>query len=154
MHHIFSAISRSYEYVILGEKDPFRNDMAFLMHEFHKLNVPKLNEAASLIRNYRDFSTFCKSDTDVATKICEIQRSSWTISDNELVYHIQANRFLRGMVRLIVGMCLSVALGKINLSEVTDALESRRILTKNWSVPAKGLVLKDIKYPKEIRINS
>jgi tRNA pseudouridine38-40 synthase len=149
-HARFSAVSRSYEYVVLSEKDPFRTDTAFLLHEYHRLNLTSLKQAADLILQYEDFSTFCKSDTDVATKICKIHESRWTESDVSLTYHITANRFLRGMVRLIVGMCLSVALDKVDIKEVKVALKNKSILAKNWSVPAHGLMLKDIKYPPEL----
>ena len=153
-HARFSAISRQYEYRLLAERNPFLRSTTFVLNEFNKLDLSLLHKSAEIIKNYEDFTTFCKSDTDVATKLCQIHESQWLEKEGELIYRIQANRFLRGMVRLIVGMCLSVALGKIELDEVEQALKSKQILSKNWSVPAHGLMLKNIEYEKNIYLTT
>ena len=97
---------------------------------------------------YKDFTTFCKSRTDTKTKICDLRRSEWIFDDkkNQLIYHVTADRFLRGMIRLIVGMSLNVGKGKTSVDCVKDAMENKKILVNALSAPAKGLFLKDIKY--------
>ena len=150
-HSRFDATSRSYEYLINGVKDSFHHEFAFAYPQIHRLDIDKLNQAAHLLFEYEDFYTFCKSKTDVKTTICQIKESQWIWSDyNILQYRVTANRFLRGMVRLIVGMCINLALDKLDYNEVATALRERKRLNRDWSVPAQGLTLVDVRYPYDI----
>lgn len=147
-HTRFDATKRTYDYYIKGEKDSFNADFAFAYPMIHKLNVEDLNRAASLLLKYDDFYTFCKSKTDVKTTICQIYESRWRwVSEDTLRFTISANRFLRGMVRLVVGMCINVSLGKMDIKEVENALSEKRRLERDWSVHAQGLTLSSIDYP-------
>ena len=147
-HSRFDANRRTYDYFIKGDKDSFNAEFAFAYPMIHKLNVEELNKAASLLLKYNDFFTFCKKKTDVKTTICQIYKSEWRwISEDTLHFTISANRFLRGMVRLVVGMCINVSLGKLDILEVEEALKAKRRLERDWSVHAQGLALSSIDYP-------
>ncbi len=147
-HARFDAARRSYEYHIGLDKNPFLTDTAWHFPFFEKLDLEKTQAAAALLLNYREFQPFCKSNTDVHTMECTLFRSEWVFdaASSRLVFHISANRFLRGMVRLIVGMCLNVGLGKVELDEVRQALDQQVLLKKSWSVPAEGLFLTEVRY--------
>lgn len=151
-HARFDAVSRSYSYHIHLSKSPFP-ELSF--HYFYKKpQLHILNEAAGVLLKYQDFNTFCKTKTDVTSTICNITKANWIMIDEDhLEFQISADRFLRGMVRLITGMCLDVDRGKLNLDEVRYALENKSRLPRHWSVPALGLFLKDIEYPDTIREN-
>ncbi len=147
-HARFDALKRSYEFNIVFEKTPFNAETAWHYYLAKTLNIKKLNEAASLLLQYKEFFPFCKTNNDAKTMECNISRSEWILDkkNGRLVFHISANRFLRGMVRLIVGMCINVALGKLSIEEVRHALESQTMLQKSWSVPGEGLFLSEVKY--------
>ena len=149
-HARFDATRRSYEYHIVLDKNPFLTDTAWYFPFFEKLDLEKTQAAAALLLNYQAFQPFCKSNTDVHTMECALYRSEWVFDEatRSLVFHISANRFLRGMVRLIVGMCLNVGLGKLELDEVRHALDRQVLLKKSWSVPAEGLFLTEVRYQK------
>lgn len=144
-HARFDAVSRSYQYHLHTFKSPFA-DRSFYYH-YGVPDLDMLNEAAALILKYVDFTTFCKANTDVNTMFCKITESYWEQHGEHYVYKVTADRFLRGMIRLIVGMCLQVARKKLTLTDVAQALESKQRLNLDWSVPAIGLTLYDIKYP-------
>lgn len=148
-HARYDAYERSYEYYMGFEKDPFATDLVWHFPFAEKPDLKKMNEGASLLLNYDHFYTFCKSNTDVKTMKCELKKAEWceNFEKNQYVFYITANRFLRGMVRLIVGMCINVGLGKVSLEEVKTALETQTLLKKNLSVPPQGLYLTGIKYP-------
>jgi tRNA pseudouridine38-40 synthase len=148
-HTRFDAFHRAYEYHIEGRKNPFTQDTATFIYNFKDLDREKMQTAAKILLNYQEFAPFCKSDHDAKTLICTLYRSEWIWDDenHRAVYHIAANRFLRGMVRLIVGMCLNVGAGKISLVEVENALEQQILLSKSSSAEPQGLFLTDIKYP-------
>ena len=108
-----------------------------------------MQAAANLLLEYDAFLPFCKSNSDAKTMLCDLKRAEW-ILDNQagrLVFRISANRFLRGMVRLIVGMCLNIGLGKIELTAVKEAMNKQIRLKKDLSVAAHGLFLTEVKYP-------
>lgn len=149
-HARFDAMSRSYEYRIHKNKTPFNIGLSYYYPHLFSHDLAKLNEMASLFLAYDDFYTFCKANTDVKTTKCQLTRSEWLISDESLTFHITADRFLRGMVRLVVGCCINYALGKISIDEVQKALTKRERLRKDLSVPAEGLYLCDIIYPDAI----
>ena len=147
-HARFDATSRSYDYVLIFEKDPFLEEFSYKYDQSGELDFNKMNEAAELLLEFGDFYPFCKSNTDVNNYKCKMIRSEWRQKDaNCWIYTVEANRFLRGMVRLIVGMCINYASGKIELDEVRKALEDQTRLENAWSVPAKGLSLVKINYP-------
>lgn len=147
-HARFDATSRSYRYVVDAYQNPFRQETAYYCHYAHQLDINKMQEAAQLLLNYKDFNTFCKSQTDAKTKLCDLYESYWEINKEEqqLIYHVRANRFLRGMIRLIVGMCLNVGKGNLELSVVKEALDQKQTLKRALSAPATGLFLTDIRY--------
>ena len=147
-HARFDAVHRAYEYRLTFQKNPFQRDTVWRYPAAGRPDLAKLNEAAELLLSYTEFFPFCKSNNDAKTMICTLYRSEWVAvpEDNEYIFYIAANRFLRGMVRLIVGMCLNVAAGKITLNQVRDAMEKQERLPKDWSVGAGGLYLTDIRY--------
>ncbi len=152
-HARFDATRRSYEYHIVLDKNPFQTGTAWHFPFYEKLDLEKTQAAAALLLQYGAFQPFCKSNTDVHTMECTLFRSEWVLDEaaptgasRSMVFHISANRFLRGMVRLIVGMTLNVGLGKVELAEVQDALERQVLLKKSWSVPPQGLFLTEVKY--------
>lgn len=147
-HARFDATSRSYEYYVDLQKNPFRQESAYWFPHGRSLDFDKMQAAAALLLEYEEFNTFCKSETDAKTRICHLTESRWVRDEarHQLVFHITANRFLRGMVRLIVGMCLQVGQGKMDLEEVRDALDKQILLGKALSAPPQGLFLTNIKY--------
>ena len=146
-HARFDATSRSYQYVLSFEKSPFFKEIEWFFMQKDRLDIEKMQKAAHLLRGYSEFAPFCKTHSDAQTMRCEVTQSEWIFEDNKAVFHITANRFLRGMVRLIVGMCINVGLGQLHLEDVEEALENQTPLKKSYSVPPMGLFLTDIKYP-------
>jgi len=145
-HARFDARSRSYEYKLCKDKNPFELETVWHYPYFAQTNWKAVQEAADLLLKFDHFFTFCKSNTDTATMRCDIRKSKWLVDHKNAIYQIEADRFLRGMIRLIVGMCLKVGRGKISLHQVRLALEKQERLTLAESVPPQGLFLKDIKY--------
>ncbi|MEM1322812.1 MAG: tRNA pseudouridine(38-40) synthase TruA [Bacteroidota bacterium] len=147
-HARYDAFQRSYQYDLHFEKSPFLADRSFHYPYRQKPDPQKVQAAAQLLLNYRAFYPFCKSNSDVKTMNCELSQAKWSF-DNKggWSFNITANRFLRGMIRLIVGMCLNVGLDKVSLDDVRQALDRQERLQKNWSVPPEGLFLRDIRYP-------
>lgn len=143
-HARFDAISRSYEYHLHTAKSPFEPFSYYYYYD--KPNLEKLNEAAQLLLEYVDFTTFCKLHSDVNTMYCKLTESQWIQEGDTYIYKVTSDRFLRGMIRLIVGMCLQVSRGKLTLEAVKHAMDHQNRLTQDWSVPAIGLVLCDIRY--------
>jgi tRNA pseudouridine38-40 synthase len=147
IHARFSASDRTYQYQITTEKDPFRTDTITHLPRADAYDKQLMQEAAKLILNYEEFATFCKTNSDAFTMRCTLHHSDWVFNKESWTYRIGANRFLRGMVRLIVGMCLRVGEGKLSLEQVQTALEKQERLPKPWSAPAAGLYLSGISYP-------
>lgn len=148
-HARFDAASRSYRYELSLHKDPFRQDTVAYIPLKPTIDTHKVQQTAQLIGQYQAFAPFCKTHSDTKTMRCEISRSEWEFGPEQWTYHVQANRFLRGMIRLIVGACLDVGQGKMSLEAVTAALEEQQPLPKSWSVPGEGLYLTDIIYPQQ-----
>lgn len=144
-HARFDATSRSYEYKIWLGRNPFLLDFSWQIHS-QKPNVDLMNKAAKLLLEYTDFQTFSKVKTEVYTFNCDITEAYWIQNKNELIFHISANRFLRNMVRAIVGTLLDVGLGKISIKDFKQIIESKNRANAGLSVPAKGLFLTHIKY--------
>ena len=145
-HARFSAISRSYEYLITQQKDPFAVNRKWEMRE--KLNLDAMNEAAATLLQYKDFTSFSKSNTQTETNLCDVSEAYWIQTGNELQFNITANRFLRNMVRAIVGTTLEVGQGKINTAEFKSIIEAKNRSEAGLSVPAHGLYLSNIVYPE------
>ncbi len=144
-HARFNATSRSYEYHIWLGRNPFLLDFSWQIHS-QQLNVEKMNEAAEILLRYKDFQCFSKVKTDVYTYNCDVTEARWVLENNKLIFHISANRFLRNMVRAIVGTLVDVGLGKITKDDFEAIIESKDRSNAGLSVPAKGLFLTAIKY--------
>nr|WP_256534365.1 tRNA pseudouridine(38-40) synthase TruA [Lewinella sp. JB7] len=147
LHARFSAVGRAYVYRISPVKDPFRTDTVAWLPALRELDHDLMRRAAQLLLEYGEFATFCKTNSDAFTMQCKVTESRWSFSAEEMTYHISANRFLRGMVRLIVGMCLQVGAGRLEISAVRQALDRQRRLPKPLSAPASGLFLHQVQYP-------
>jgi len=144
-HARFDATSRSYEYWVVQQKNPFLAQAAYYIT--HPLDVNRMNEAAALMLEHKDFECFSKSNTDVHTYLCDVTRAEWVFEGERLVFHVSANRFLRNMVRAIVGTLLEVGKGKMSIDEFKAVLDSKDRRNAGPSVPAKGLYLTTIQYP-------
>ena len=144
-HTRFDATSRAYEYQIHIGKNPFLTDSAYQL--YHDLDLEKMNEAAKLMYDYTDFKCFSKSKTDVRTYNCDVMNAVWEKQENLLVFHVKADRFLRNMVRAIVGTLLEVGEGKKTVEDFRNVLESRDRTKAGTSVPALGLYLTEVVYP-------
>lgn len=145
-HARFGAYHRAYEYHIVLDKNPFESDTAWHYHRARDLDIDAMQAAAALLLAYKEFAPFCKTGHQAHTLICHLTRAEWEVRPDRLVFHIAANRFLRGMVRLIVGMCIQVGIGKLSLDEVRQALDTQTLLPQSYSVPPNGLFLCDIRY--------
>lgn len=144
-HARFDAISRTYEYVITTRKDPFRQDAAWYV--YHKLDVGLMNKAAHVLLDYIDFTSFSKLHTQVKTNNCKIFEAHWEEEGALIVFKIRADRFLRNMVRAIVGTLVDIGRGKIDIDELHRIIQAKDRSEAGLSVPAHGLYLVDIKYP-------
>lgn len=144
-HTRFDALSRSYEYKIWLGRNPFLLDTSWQLHH-QQLNIELMNKAAAVLYDYEDFECFSKVKTDVHTFNCTITNAKWIKIGNELTFHISANRFLRNMVRAIVGTLIDVGLEKITLNDFKNIIESKNRSKAGVSVPAKGLFLTKVKY--------
>ncbi|NNJ88536.1 MAG: tRNA pseudouridine(38-40) synthase TruA [Eudoraea sp.] len=147
-HARFDALERTYEYWVVQQKDPFYRDWAYYVHL--PLDVEAMNKAASLLLNHTNFECFSKSNTDVKTYVCRMKKASWKEDQSKLVFTITADRFLRNMVRAIVGTLLDVGLGKTTVENVNSIIKSKDRGEAGVSVPAKGLYLTKITYPKTL----
>ena len=145
-HARFDAVERQYRYYIHFNKDPFRTTTSWYLHQHTPLDQEKMHEAAALLLQYNQFKPFCKTGSDAGNFKCMLTESSWTFTEEGAVYSIKANRFLSGMVRLIVGSCVNVGLGKITIAELKASLENQTLLAHAWSVPAEGLFLEGVGY--------
>lgn len=151
-HARFDATARTYEYWIVTEKNPFYNNAAHTV--FKKLDVTLMNEAAKELFVYNDFKSFSKTHTDVKTYICKIEKAVWEQRNELLVFTIKADRFLRNMVRAIVGTLLEVGLGKLSITAFKEIIESRNRNNAGTSVPGKALYLTEVIYPAETFITN
>jgi tRNA pseudouridine38-40 synthase len=146
----YDAIERAYEYIITRKKDPLRTGRAF--YYFKDVDLKTMNKAAALLVGTHDFETFSKVKTDVNHFICTIKEAEWNQKGDLLVFNIAANRFLRGMVRAIVGTLLDTGTGKISMKEFQEILKSKDRKKAGMNVPPEGLYLIKVKYPKSIFI--
>lgn len=149
-HARFDALSRTYNYKITQKKDVFNSEGSYYLK--HKLDITKMNEAAKILFDYRNFKCFSRSNTDVKTYNCNIMKAEWNENNNQLVFTIRADRFLRNMVRAIVGTMLDVGFGKTTIEEFHKIIKSENRIKAGASVPAQGLYLSVIEYDKKIFI--
>lgn len=150
-HARFDAVKRTYEYRVQKWKDSFNFDFTWQVRS--ELDREAMNSAAEMLLGKKDFSSFAKTHTDVKTHICEVHAARWEERNNELIFRISADRFLRNMVRAIVGTLVDVGRKKISLKEFETIIEQKDRKFASGSAPAQGLYLIDVEYPKEIFLN-
>lgn len=155
-HARYDAFERSYAYYITLRKDPFATDTAWHYPMFRLIEQEKMQELGNLLLQFDAFLPFCKTDSGLEHYRCTLKRAEWAFEPEQhrWIFHISANRFLRGMVRLIVGACIQVGRGQLSVDEVREALEQQKPLKKSLSVPPQGLFLTDVKYPFELKDNT
>jgi len=144
-HARFSPTARTYEYWITPTKNPFLQNKAYYLP--YSLNLNLMNEAAQELLKHTDFSCFSRSKTDTFTNDCNITFANWELKNDCLVFTITANRFLRNMVRAIVGTLLEIGQQKIGINELTTIITSKNRGNAGTSAPAHGLYLTEVKYP-------
>jgi tRNA pseudouridine38-40 synthase len=147
-HARFDALSRTYQYFITCEKDPFRHEFA------HRLASPPdldpMNAAARILLEYTDFTSFCKLHSNTKTNRCQILQAEWQAKDDSCVFTIRADRFLRNMVRAIVGSLLEVGNGKRTVEDFRRLIENKDRAKAGTSAPAKALFLTKVEYPQTL----
>ena len=148
-HARFDAVARSYEYHLLQYKDVFDYDQAWYFR--YELDLEKMNKAAEILKEYSDFQCFSKSRTDVHTYNCRVDEAKWVEKDGKLIFYITADRFLRNMVRAVVGTLLEIGQGKQPVEYMHEVIKSKDRGKAGTSVPAHGLYLTRIEYPETIR---
>jgi len=146
-HARFDATLRSYEYYIHFNKDPFKHGYSWLMRD--EPDIDLMNQGAKIIMEYTDFSCFSKSNTQVKTNNCKISKAEWIKMDGGMVFRISADRFLRNMVRAIVGTLLEVGTGKMTEGEFEEVIKSKKRTEAGQSVPAHALYLAQVGYDFE-----
>jgi tRNA pseudouridine38-40 synthase len=144
-HARFDAVSRTYEYHITNHKNVFTTELSWLYAQ--NLDIEAMNKAAKLLMNYTDFQCFSKSNTDVNNYNCNLTEAYWKYENQELIFTISANRFLRNMVRAIVGTLINIGLNKTSETDFIKIIEDKNRENAGFSVPAHGLFLTKIEYP-------
>ena len=147
-HARFDAVSRTYEYHIIQKKDPFAVDTAYFIKA--KLDVERMNEAAAILLKYTNFKSFSRSRTDVKTYECELEYAYWEQEGDKLIFNIKANRFLRNMVRAIVGTLVEIGLYKMEIEKMHEIIKGGCRSEAGASAPAHALYLTRIEYPKDL----
>lgn len=147
-HTRFDATYRAYDYYMHFQKNPFLQEHS-LYYPYAKLDHVVMQEVARLLLNYEDFVMFCKTGSDTKTTLCQLFKTElvYNKTDRKLRFHIAANRFLRGMVRRIMGLLLSVGRGKIGFEEVKTVMDTKGKFSINLSVEPQGLFLSEVRYP-------
>ena len=144
-HCRFDATAREYKYYIYQKKNPFLEDNAYYYP--YTMDLELMQKAATIIKEYSDFTSFSKRNTQVKSFTCDVQESHWTIEGECFVYHVKANRFLRGMVRALVATMLKVSRNKTNLDNFRTIIESQDCTLADFSAPPNGLFLVRITFP-------
>ncbi len=147
-HARFDAVSRRYEYHVVTEKNVFQTELAARISD--KLDFEAMNSAASVLCEYRDFTSFSKLHTDVKTNNCVITRAEWSKQGDEWIFTIEADRFLRNMVRAVVGTLFEVGRHRMSVDKFRAVIEAKNRCKAGVSVPAHGLYLIDIQYPENL----
>lgn len=143
-HARFDAVSRTYKYFISNKKQPFLDEFSTFMP--FPLDIDRMNEAAKILFEYDDFTSFSKLHTDVKTNVCKIYKAEWSKVRDVNVFEISADRFLRNMVRAVVGTLVDIGRGRKEVDEIRRIIETKNRCNAGSSVPAKGLFLTDIQY--------
>ncbi len=144
-HCRFDALSREYTYYIYNNKDPFFQDRAYFFP--YTLNIEAMQLAAAALMQHHDFAAFSKRNTQVKTSLCNIISSNWLQQANTLCYNVNSNRFLRGMVRGMVGTMLKVGTNKLSIDGFIEIIGGKDCTKADFSVPPQGLFLKKVNYP-------
>ena len=146
----FNAVSRTYYYRLATKKNPFTIDLAY--HFYRPLDVAKMNEAAAILQEYNDFTSFSKLHSDAKTNLCNVMQAYWTedSENGELKFVITANRFLRNMVRAIVGTMIEIGLGKCTPDDIRTIIMAKDRNAAGTSAPPQGLYLAGIEYPGKV----
>jgi len=144
MHSRFSAKKRTYKYFISTVKDPFRSHLSYYFNV--PLNVDEMKKATAFLFDYDDFTSFSKLHTQTATNICRIMEADWRFEGDMLVFTISADRFLRNMVRAIVGTLVEIGRGKLQAEDIKSIIETKDRSKAGFSVPAQGLFLSGVEY--------
>lgn len=144
VHSRFAATHRCYQYRIVYQRNPFLVDLAYVFRPI--LDVQKMNEAAHILLQHEDFECFSKIHTDVKTFICHIEHAYWEQTPWGITFHIKANRFLRGMVRAIVGTLLEVGRGRMSIQQFEAIIQSKNRKNAAAQAPACGLFLTEVGY--------
>jgi tRNA pseudouridine38-40 synthase len=150
-HARFDALSRSYIYRISLVKDVFNFEQSYFFK--NKLNVDEMNRAANILFEYKDFQCFSRCNSDVKTYNCKMMHAQWSVNGDELIFEISADRFLRNMVRAIVGTMLDIGVGKMKVEALHDVIQSKDRSNAGASAPAHGLYLTNIEYPNTVYLN-
>lgn len=143
-HARFDAQNRTYQYFISTKKNPFK--IEFCYHYHRNLDIERMNTAASLLTKNKDFTSFSKVNTQVNNFLCEVSEAIWTQDGEIITFTITANRFLRNMVRAIVGTLLEVGIGKISVEDFQKIIESKNRCSAKTSAPAHALFLTNVRY--------
>jgi len=149
-HARFSAVSRTYKYYLTTEKNPFTTETVYRHKK--KPDIKKMNETAKILFEYVDFTSFSRLHTNVKTNDCKIYHAEWFEEGNILVFKIKADRFLRNMVRAIVGTLLEIGKGELSKDDFRSIIEQKNRKFAGSSAPAHGLFLVDIEYPNDIYV--
>ncbi len=145
MHARFSATSRTYHYYVSTKATPFNRQYTWIPH--FSLDFELMNEAAALLLDHKDFACFCKSHTDVKTTLCDVTEAKWMqTSENEWYFRITANRFLRNMVRAVVGTLVEVGRHRMTLEQFQDVLDAKSRTQAGESMPGHALFLENVRY--------
>ncbi len=147
-HARFDATSRTYHYFINQQKDPFVQETSWYFTR--PLDLEAMNEACAVLFDFEDFTSFSKLHTDVKTNNCKVYAAEWKHEGHRLIFTVKADRFLRNMVRAIVGTCIQVGLGKITVDEFRKIIELKDRGAAGASAPSEGLFLADIEYPENV----
>ena len=145
LHARFSALSRTYKYYIDKEKNPFTCDYAWRVHPLP--DIRRMNEACRILFEYTDFTSFAKLHSDAKTNECTLMEARWEDTGKQLVFTIKANRFLRNMVRAVVGTLVEIGQGKLPPEGIRQIIEAKDRCSAGTSVPGHALFLADIEYP-------
>ena len=150
-HARFDALSREYKYFITQTKDVYNFHTKYFFSK--KLNFVEINKAIDILKQTKNFKSFCKTKTDVNNYNCEIFHFECNVNGSDIIFTIRANRFLRNMVRSIIGTILDIGIGKISVKILPEIIEKSNRIFAGPSVPAHGLFLSNIEYPEKIFLN-
>ena len=148
-HARFDAVARTYQYHVSDRRLPFRQGLYCRI--FFKPDIERMNEAAQVLMEYDDFTSFAKLHTQVKTNICHLTQAQWEETDDEFVFTIRSNRFLRNMVRSVTGTLLDVGRGKLSIDGLREIIERKDRCAAGVSMPAQGLFLTKVEYPWECK---